>query len=158
VPIIDHGDRIFSRKWHRVTLFEDLLNFHASGEGHRGHEILYHATVPELVLDGVSMVRTSLLKELLKVVHGWSHLMLAAACDGCGTHNAGGTRLIVDAAIVADRNCGLLMALLVPLLATLGTLPDILEDDTRRRFPAAAWSWVKLGCLVADGILGNDAA
>jgi hypothetical protein len=37
--------------------------------------------------------------------------------------------LLVVVAIITGRGCGLLMALLVPLLATLGTLPDILDDD-----------------------------
>jgi hypothetical protein len=37
--------------------------------------------------------------------------------------------LIVDAVIVAGRSCGLLMALLAPLLAALGELPDILDVD-----------------------------
>jgi hypothetical protein len=48
--------------------------------------------------------------------------------------------------------------LLAPLLATLGALTDILDDGIEQHFPAAAWGWVKLGCLVADGMLGGDAA
>jgi hypothetical protein len=38
------------------------------------------------MLDGVGVVQASLLKELLKVVHGWPRLTLAAAHDSCGAH------------------------------------------------------------------------
>jgi hypothetical protein len=48
-------------------LVGDLIDFHASGEGSRGHEILHNATVLELVLNGVGMVLSS----VLKVVRGW---------------------------------------------------------------------------------------
>jgi hypothetical protein len=81
MPIVDHHDRVFSRKGRRVTLIEGLVNFHALGEGPQGHEILHHAAVPELVLDRVSVVRDGLLQEPLKVVCGWSHLTLTTACD-----------------------------------------------------------------------------
>jgi hypothetical protein len=45
----------------------------------------------------------------------------------------------------------------VPLLATLGTLPGVLDDNVGRCLPAAAWGRVKLGHLVADGALVSDA-
>jgi hypothetical protein len=51
-PIVDHHDRILSREGRHVSLFWDLIEFHASGEGPRCHEILHHAAVLELVLDG----------------------------------------------------------------------------------------------------------
>jgi hypothetical protein len=47
------------------------------------------------------------------------------------------------------------MALLAPLLVPL---PGILDDVIRRCFPAAAWGWVNLGRLIADGVLGIDVA
>jgi hypothetical protein len=31
-----------------------------------------------------------------------------------------------------------------------------LHDDVVRRLSAAAWGRVKLGCLIADGVLGGD--
>jgi hypothetical protein len=92
------------------------------------------------------------------VVSGRSRLMLAATCDSHGAHHAGAACLLVDAAVIAGRGCGLLLVLLVPLFATLGTLPDVLDGDIDRRFPAAAWGQVKLGYLVVDGALGGDAA
>jgi hypothetical protein len=55
-PIIDHHNRVFFEEGHRVTLVGDLVNYHASGERPQGHEILHHAVVLELVLDGIGMV------------------------------------------------------------------------------------------------------
>jgi hypothetical protein len=46
------------------------------GEGHRGHEILYHAAVFELGLDGVRVVRAGLREQSLKVVCRWLRLAL----------------------------------------------------------------------------------
>jgi hypothetical protein len=64
--------------------------------------------------------------------------------------------LLVVATVVAGRGCGHLAALLVPLFVALDAVPNILDDDSRRHFPAAAWGRVKLGHLVADGILCVD--
>jgi hypothetical protein len=91
------------------------------------------------------------------VVRGQSHLMLAATYDDRGACHVGATRLIVDAIVLVGRGCGLLMALLAPLLASLGALLDILYDDARRNFPIAASGRVKLGRLSADGVLDDDA-
>jgi hypothetical protein len=91
------------------------------------------------------------------VVHGWPRLMLATAYDCHGVHNNGATCLLVDVIVVIGRGCSLLAVLLAPLLATLGALLGILDDDVGRRFPVAAWGWVKLGHLIADGVLGGDA-
>jgi hypothetical protein len=33
-----------------------------------------------------------------------------------------------------------------------------MDGDVRRRSPAIAWGRAKLGCLVAVGVLGGDAA
>jgi hypothetical protein len=154
-PIVDHHDCIFSEKVCCVTLIRDLVNFHVSGEGSRGHEILHHVVVPELVLDEVGVVWASLLNDLIEVIHGQTLLTLSTACDGRGVHHDEATRLLVVATIITDRGCDFLMALLSPLLAAH---PDILDDDVGRCFPTAAWGRVKLGCLIPDGVLGADAA
>jgi hypothetical protein len=99
-PIVGHHDCVFSGKGCHVALVGDLVNFHASGEGPRGHE---------LVLDGVGMVQVSLFEELLKVVHGRLCLMLPAAHDLCSLLDVG--------PIVIGR--GLLEVLLASLLAAL---------------------------------------
>jgi hypothetical protein len=137
--IVDRHDRVFSRKGCHVTLVGGLVNFHASGDGPRGCEILDHATVPEHVLNGVSLVQAALLHELLEVVRERSRLMLAAAYDGHGACHAGAAHLIIDAAIVTVCSCSLLTALLAPLLGALRALHDILHIDIGRHFPATAW-------------------
>jgi hypothetical protein len=99
------------------------------------------------VLDRVGVVRASLIKELLEVIHRRLRLTLGTAYVG----------LLVVATVVTHRKCGLLMTLLAPLLATNAALPSILDDDIERRFLAAAWGRVKLGRLIADDVLGVDA-
>jgi hypothetical protein len=123
----------------RITLVRDLVDFHASGEGHRGHETLHHASVPELVLDGVGVVRASLFKKLFEVVCGWLRLTLAAACDHHGVLHVGATYLPIDATVVIG--CSLLVTLLAPLLG--------------RHFLDAAWGWVRLSHLVTDSVLSD---
>jgi hypothetical protein len=114
--------------------------------------------VPELVLDTVGVVRANLLKELLDVVRGRPRLMLATACNSHGAHHAGAIWLLVDATAIIGRGCSLLVTVLAPLLAALGALLNILDDNVRQRFPTTAWGWVKMGCLVADVVLGGDPA
>jgi hypothetical protein len=84
-----------------------------------------------------------------------------AALDAChdshGAHQNRAAYLLFDAAIIIGCGCSLLAALLVPLLAALCTLLGIMDYDIGRCFPAAAWGWVKLGCHVANGVLGGDA-
>jgi hypothetical protein len=82
-----------------------------------------------LVLDGVGVVRENLCKELLEVVRGWPRLMLAAAYDSRGAHHDRAACLLVDVAVIINRGCGLLAALLAPLLSALVTLLSILDDD-----------------------------
>jgi hypothetical protein len=48
--------------------------------------------------------------------------------------------------------------LLASLLATLGALLGVLDGGVGRRLPTLAQGWVKLGRLVAGGVLGGDAA
>jgi hypothetical protein len=56
-PIIDHHDRIFPREGHHITFAWVIFGFHVLGEGPRDHETLHHATVQELVLGVVHVVR-----------------------------------------------------------------------------------------------------
>jgi hypothetical protein len=105
------------------------LSSGASGEGPRGHEILYHAAVPELVLDGIGMVRTSILQVLLEVIHGRSRLTLATTYDDHDAHHAGATHLLVVASVLTDHGHGLLTTLLVLLLSAHGAILSILDDD-----------------------------
>jgi hypothetical protein len=115
VPIVDHHYRVFSGKGHRVPLVEDLIDDHSSGEGPRGHEILHHTAIPEIVLDGVGVVWVSLPKELLEVVHGQSRLTLGTAHGSRGALHVRAACLLVDANVVAGHGCSLLKMLLVPL-------------------------------------------
>jgi hypothetical protein len=129
VPIVDHHNHIFSREGCRVALLEDLIDFYASSERPRGYEILHHAIVPELVLDGAGMARASLLKELLKVIYGWPLQTLATVFGSRGAHRDRVACLFPNAAIICSRGCGLLVVLFVPLLAALGALLGVLDDD-----------------------------
>jgi hypothetical protein len=157
VSIVDCQDLVFTWKGHRITLIEDLIKFHASGEGSRGHEILQCAAVPELMFDGVGVLRSSLPMELLKVVCGQPHLTLATTC---GTAARTTPKLL--ACLLLPLSSPVAVAtyktLLVPLPATIGILPSVLEGDIRQRFPAIACSRVKLGPLVVGSVLGGDAA
>jgi hypothetical protein len=66
------------------------------------------------------MVWASLLKELLEVICDRPRLTLATARYSHGAHDDGAACLLVDAAIVAGCDCGLLAALPAPFLAALG--------------------------------------
>jgi hypothetical protein len=66
--------------------------------------------------------------------------------------------LLVDAAIVVIRGCGLLATLLAPLLVALGALLGILDGNVERRSPAAARGQAMLGRLFADVVLCGDAS
>jgi hypothetical protein len=68
-PIIDHHDRIFPREGCCVTFALVFLVLLALGKGPCGHEILHHAVVLKLVLNGVRMVRACLIG-LLAVTPG----------------------------------------------------------------------------------------
>jgi hypothetical protein len=70
VPVVDHHDCVFSWEGCHVAFVRDLIDFHATDEGSRGHEILHHAVVLEFVLGGIGVVQTHLFKELLEVVRG----------------------------------------------------------------------------------------
>jgi hypothetical protein len=132
VPVVDRHDHIFLGEGRRAALFGVLVGFQASGEGSRGHKILHHAAVPELALDGVGVVWTRLLQELLEVARGWPPLMLAAACSSRDMCHVGAIRSLVVATIVVSRGCSLLKSLLAPLPTALGALLGILGGDSSR--------------------------
>jgi hypothetical protein len=52
MPVIDRHDYIFPGEGCRTSSTRVFFVFLVLHEGCRGHEILHHATVPELVLDG----------------------------------------------------------------------------------------------------------
>jgi hypothetical protein len=85
------------------------------------------------------------------VVRGQSCLVLAVARNLRGVFRAGAACLLVDVTIVIG--CGLLMALLAPLLAGINTLLGALDGDAGRRFPAATRGQLMLG---AGGMRGGD--
>jgi hypothetical protein len=129
--IVDCHDRVFSGKGRRVTLIGGIVGLHDSGEGPRCHENFHHVIVSELLLNKISVVWASLLKELLKVVRGRPHLMLVAACGSHGASRGGAARLLGVADVVTDRGCGLLETLLEPFPTALGVLPGIPDGDIR---------------------------
>jgi hypothetical protein len=75
------------------------------------------------------MVLACFFKEPLEVVRGQSHLALAAARGLCGTLHARAACSLIGVAIIVG--CGLLVALLVLLLAGLGSLLSSLDGDIR---------------------------
>jgi hypothetical protein len=102
-PIVHHHDCIIPREGHHVALVWDLIEFHASGDGCRDHEIIHHVVVPDLVLDGVCMVWASLLEEPLKVVCGRPRLALATADGDRDTCHIEATRFLIIATIIVGH-------------------------------------------------------
>jgi hypothetical protein len=92
------------------------------------------------------------------VVRGWSFLTLAAACDSHDAHHTGAACLLAIAIIVVGRGCGLMQTLLAPLPTALGALHDILGGNVGQHLLVIARGRVKLGCLIAGGVLGGDTA
>jgi hypothetical protein len=79
---IDHHDCIFPDKRCRIAPARVFVELCTLGGGPQGHEAPHHATVLELVLDGVCVVWTGLLEEPLEVVRRRPHLMLSTVCGG----------------------------------------------------------------------------
>jgi hypothetical protein len=111
---------------------------------------------PELVLDGVRVVRACFFQEPLEVVCGQSRLALGTARCLYSALHARVACSFIGATVVVG--CDLLAALLVPLLVGLGSLLDSMDGDIGRRRPVVARGWSELGRLGADGMMGNDAA
>jgi hypothetical protein len=82
--------------------------------------------------------------------------VLAIARGLCGMFGTEATRPLIDAII--DVGCGLLAALLPPLLATIGALFGTLNSDIEQCFPAADRGWSKLHRLGTGGVMGGNAA
>jgi hypothetical protein len=66
VPITEHYDYFHPEEGCRVPSARVFL---VPGEGSRGHKILHHVIVLELVLDGVRMVQADNFKKSLDVVY-----------------------------------------------------------------------------------------
>jgi hypothetical protein len=84
--------------------------------------------------------------------------MLAAAHKNHDAHHVGVLLSLAIATVVVGHGCSLMKSLLAPHLATLGALPSILGGDFSRHPNVAAQDWVKLGHLVAGGILCDGAS
>jgi hypothetical protein len=107
------------------------------------------------VLDSVGVIQARFFEELLKVVLKRSCLVLAVTHGLCGMIGTGAIRSLIDAAVAVG--CGLLVALIAPLLAGLGALLSTLDCYTERCFPAADHGWLKSCRLGTDGVMGGDA-
>jgi hypothetical protein len=84
--------------------------------------------------------------------------MLAAAYGSHDTHHSRAAHLPTVATVAIGRGRSLLKTLLAPLPPSLGDLPGFLDGNVRRRLPAVARGQVKLGHLIAGGVLGSNAA
>jgi hypothetical protein len=103
-------------------------------------------------------VWASQFEESIKVVCRQLRLALAPTSGGA-------TYFLIVAAVIAGHEHNLLRTLLAPLLATLGALLGIVDDDvewslntTARGHLSIAWGRAKFDRLVAGGVLGGDAA
>jgi hypothetical protein len=129
VPIVDHQDHVLPGERHHLASTQVLIEFHAVGERPRDQEILHHATVLELVLDRVRVIRPSLLEQSLKMVCRRPGLALAATYGGHDVPHTGAAHFLVIVVIIVDRSHNLLRTLLASLLAALGALLGIMDGD-----------------------------
>jgi hypothetical protein len=158
VPIIDRHDRIFPKEGCHVTSAQVFLEFPTLGEGPLGHEILHHVAVIELMLDGVCMVWVGLLDESLEVVCRRAHLALATARGGHNLRHAGVICFLVLDVILVSHSHNPLRPPLMPLHATLGVPPSILDGSVGWRRVTTAWDREKFRCFLVGGVLCGDAA
>jgi hypothetical protein len=121
-PIIDRHDRIFPKERHRIAPTQGFLGLLITGEGARGHEILHHATVLELVLDGIHVVQAGLLEKSLEVVYQRPCLALTTMRSCSDTLHVGVGFFLVIAIVIVSCGCNPLRMPLSPLLAALGVL------------------------------------
>jgi hypothetical protein len=110
------------------------------------------------VLDGVHVVWAGLFEESIKEVCRQLRLALAPT-------SVGAAYFLIIAAIVVGHGHNPLRTLLAPLLATLGALLGIVDDDvewhlftTARGHHPTTWGRAKFDRLIVGGILGGDAA
>jgi hypothetical protein len=124
VPTADCHDHIFPREWHRVAPALVFLRFLVPGEGPQSHEILHHATVIDLVLDGVHMLWAGLLNKSLDVVCQRPHLGLASTCGSSEALHVGATHFFLVIVVVVGHGHNPLRVPLLPLLAALVILDN----------------------------------
>jgi hypothetical protein len=144
-PLVDRHDRIFLGEGHHVSSVLVLLEFHVPGEGTRDHEVIHHATVPELVLDRVHVVRAGPHDESLEVVCRRLRLVLDIVSGSHDVCHVGVVCIFVIVIIVVGYGCDPLRAPLLPILSTLDILLGALDGDVGwhhlaavgDRFPAA---------------------
>jgi hypothetical protein len=110
------------------------------------------------------MVWEGFLEEYLQVVLGWPGLTLVNPCGGQDAPHVGATCLPIVAIIVVGHGRTPLKVLLVPLFATLATLPTIVDGNVRRCSLAVALGHlsaslgrVKHDRLTASVVLCGDA-
>jgi hypothetical protein len=104
-PLDDHDD-IFLDEGHHIAPVQTFVELRTPGEGPRGHEAPHHATIFELVTDGVCMVWAGFLEGSLELVLGQHCLTLVTACGGRDAPHAKATCLPVVAIIMVDRGSG----------------------------------------------------
>jgi hypothetical protein len=126
VPPVDRHDGFVLGEGRRIAPVWTFIKLRTPGEGPYGHEAPHHATVLELVLDGVFVVWAGFLVEPLEVVHWRPCLTLVAAYNGRDAPHAGAAHLLV---IVVGHGCGPLKMLLVPLFAALDALHATVDGD-----------------------------
>jgi hypothetical protein len=155
-PIVDFHDRIFPGERCCVTSTRVFLGLLGLGKGPRGHEILHHVVVLELVLDGVRMVQVGLLVESLEMVCWWPCLALNTMPGSCDLLHVGVVRLLVII-IIVSRGCNPLRAPLSPLLSAPGVLLSALDGDVGRHHFVATGDGERPNRLLAGGILRGEA-
>jgi hypothetical protein len=100
------------------------------------------------------MIQARFLDELLEEVCGRSCLVLVVAHSLHGVFRTGAAYLLIDATIIIS--CGLLVALFMPLLASLNALLGALDGDVGRHLLAAARGRLKLDRLSAGSVRGGN--
>jgi hypothetical protein len=115
------------------------------------------------VLDGVCMVWAGCLNEFLEVVYRRLCLTLDTALSSRDVLHVGAILFFVVVVVIAGRGYDSLRTPLSPLLAILGILLDVLDDDdgwcrsavAEDRFPVA-WFKERPDCLLVGGVFGGD--
>jgi hypothetical protein len=110
------------------------------------------------------VVWTGLLKKPLDVVRRRPHRTLVPAHDGRDAHCAEATHFSAVAIVTAGQGRSPLKALFAPLIADSDTLLSTVSSDvgrcllvTARCHLPASLCRVKHGCIIASGVLGEDA-
>jgi hypothetical protein len=163
VPTVERHDCLFHGEGCRASPTWVSFGLLVPGEGPRDNEIFHHATISKLVLDGVCVLQTCLLKESLKVVCRLSFLVLDTAPCGRDTLLTTVIRFLIIVVVIAGRGCNPLRTPLSSLPATLDILHCALDGDVgwcrstvaRDCFPFT-WDRERTGRLLIGGVLGGD--